>query len=205
MEFDEFSAMNTLIQSAAEGEATSLQAGFQAVRQYFEECEARFSRFREGSELNRLNRAAGTWFHASPDLFEVVREALALHELTGGLFDPSILHALQQAGYDRSMDEIRMLPDLPGVAPEIWVRPQFAETRLDSKRHAIWLPQDVQIDLGGIAKGWTASQAARLLSAYSPTCTVNATWLCSTSPPARWLPPPSPAAAGCKAGRSATT
>lgn len=174
MEFDEFMAMNTLIQSAAEGEPAQLQAGFEAVRQYFAESEARFSRFLEHSELSRLNRAAGSWFHASPELFEVVQEAVELHELTGGLFDPSILHALQQAGYDRSMDEIRKLSVLPAAAPEIWVRPQFNETRLDPKRSAIWLPQDVQIDLGGIAKGWTASQAAALLNAYSPACTVNA-------------------------------
>jgi thiamine biosynthesis lipoprotein len=73
------------------------------------------------------------------------------------------------------MDEIKKHPVLPAAAaPEIWVRPQFSETQLDPKRNAIWLPRDVQIDLGGIAKGWTASQAARLLSAYSPACTVNA-------------------------------
>ncbi len=174
MEFDEFSAMNTLIQSAAEGEPDRLQAGFERVRQYFAESEARFSRFRDNSELSRLNRAAGTWFHASPDLFEVVQEALELHQLTDGLFDPSMLHALQQAGYDRSMDEIKKLPPLPAAAPEIWVRPEFTETRLDPKRNAIWLPREIQIDLGGIAKGWTASQAAAMLSEYSPACTVNA-------------------------------
>lgn len=174
MEYDEFTAMNTLIQSAAEGDPARLQAGFEAVRQFFEDSEDRFSRFRQGSELSRLNRAAGAWFHASPDLFEVIQEALALHELTDGLFDPSMLHALQQAGYDRSMDEIKQHPNLPGVAPEIWVRPQFTETRLDPERNAIWLPPDVQIDLGGIAKGWTAARSAALLSAYSPACTVNA-------------------------------
>lgn len=174
MEYDEFTAMNTLIQSAAEGTPEALQAGFAAVRQFFADSEDRFSRFRPGSELCRLNRAAGTWFHASPDLFAVVKEALELHDLTDGLFDPSMLHALEQAGYDRSMDEIKKLGNVPGAAPEIWVRPQFAETQLDARRHAIWLPADVQIDLGGIAKGWTASRAADLLSAYSPACTVNA-------------------------------
>lgn len=174
MEFDEFTAMNTFIQSAAEGEPDRLQAGFERVRQFFADSEARFSRFRDNSELSRLNRAAGTWFHASPDLFEVVQEALELHQLTGGLFDPSMLHALQRAGYDRSMDEIKKLSALPAASPEIWVRPEFTETRLDPKRNAIWLPGEIQIDLGGIAKGWTASQAAAILSEYSPACTVNA-------------------------------
>jgi thiamine biosynthesis lipoprotein len=177
MEFDEFSAMNTLVQSAAEGDPQSLQAGFQSVRQLFQVNEARFSRFREDSELSRLNRAAGTWFQSSPELFEVVQEAFALHHLTGGLFDPSILNALQKAGYDRSMDEIKKLPSLPNAAvddEDSWVRPRFGKTRLDAKRSRILLPKGVQIDLGGIAKGWTASKAADLLSQYSPACTVNA-------------------------------
>lgn len=174
MEYDEFSAMNTFIQSAAEGDADRLQVGFEGVRQYFEESEARFSRFRENSELSRLNRAAGTWFRVSPEMFEVVQEALELHKMTGGLFDPSILGALQKAGYDRSMDEIKKIASLPAAPDERWVRPPFAKTRLDSRHKAIFLPEGVQIDLGGIAKGWTASKAAALLSQYSQACTVNA-------------------------------
>jgi thiamine biosynthesis lipoprotein len=174
MEFDEFTAMNTLIQSAAEGEPNRLQAGFEGVRQFFAESEARFSRFRQDSELSQLNRAAGRWFCASPEMFAVVQEALELHRLTDGLFDPSILMALQRAGYDRSMDEIKKLSALPAASPAKWERPPFTKTRLDPRRGAIRLPKGVQIDLGGIAKGWTAAQAAALLSQYSPACTVNA-------------------------------
>lgn len=182
MEFDEFTAMNTLIQSAAEGDPQSLQAGFQEVRQFFADSEARFTRFREDSELSRLNRAAGTWFQVSPELFEVVQEAFALHHLTGGLFDPSILPALQKAGYDRSMDEIKKLPSLPPEsvpADQIgeqaqYVRPPFGKTRLNKRRSTILLPKGVQIDLGGIAKGWAASKAADILSRYASACTVNA-------------------------------
>ena len=174
MEFNEFTAMNTLIQSAAEGESRPLQVGFEGVRRFFAESEARFSRFCEDSELSRLNRAAGTWFQASPELFEVVQTALELHRLTGGLFDPSILNALRRAGYDRSMDEIKKLSALPVVSSEKWERPQFDKTCLDPRRGAICLPKGVQIDLGGIAKGWTASKAAVLLSTYSPACTVSA-------------------------------
>jgi thiamine biosynthesis lipoprotein len=174
MEFDEFTAMNTLIQSAAEGESNRLQAGFQSVRQFFAEMEVRFSRFREDSELNRLNQAGGTYFQASPELFEVVQTALELHRLTGGLFDPSILNALRSAGYDRSMDEIKRLSALPAASVKKWERPQFAKTQLDSRHRSIRLPKSVQIDLGGIAKGWAASKAAILLKAYSSACTVNA-------------------------------
>ncbi len=38
----------------------------------------------------------------------------------------------------------------------------------------IRLPRGMSLDLGGIAKGWIAEQAAQLLSSYSPACVVNA-------------------------------
>ncbi|MGW8225199.1 MAG: FAD:protein FMN transferase, partial [Anaerolineales bacterium] len=93
MEFDEYQAMNTTIQVAAEGSRDELVPGFQQVRRFTEDCEARFSRFREDSELCQLNRSAGTWFQSSPEMMDLMGKALELYWLTDGLFDPSILEA----------------------------------------------------------------------------------------------------------------
>jgi FAD:protein FMN transferase len=181
MEYDEFSAMNTAVLCAAEightGDNRRAAAGFAAVREWVAECEARFSRFRPDSELCRLNRASGHWFPASEDLYELLETALELHDLTSGLFDPSILPALQQAGYDRSMEDIRKTGDQPaGLRPGAGVASpsHFAQTEMDGERRAIRLPEGVQIDLGGLAKGWIVERAARLLSIYSLACAVDA-------------------------------
>ena len=174
MEYDEFQAMNSTVLSAAEGAPERLAAGFTAVRQLVEAYERRFSRFREDSELAELNRSAGHWFYSSPELFEIIEEAIELYHLTGGLFDPSILGAIIQMGYDRSMDEIRQAgPQAQRPTPP-WHRPPFDTVRLDSDEQVIFLPEGVQIDLGGIAKGWIAERAARLLHQYSPACAVSA-------------------------------
>lgn len=173
MEFYEYRAMNTTIQVAAEGSRDELVPGFREVRRFTEDCEARFSRFREDSELCQLNRSAGTWFQASPEMMDLMGKALELYWLTDGLFDPSILDALQQAGYDRSMDEIKILGQLP---PAIAYQPaasHFGQTRLDPTGSAIYLPADVQVDFGGIAKGWIAEKAAHLLKDYTPACAVS--------------------------------
>ena len=61
MEYDEFEAMNTDIQIAAEGNPEDLWEGFKQVKRFITESEARFSRFREDSELCRLNRSTGTF------------------------------------------------------------------------------------------------------------------------------------------------
>jgi FAD:protein FMN transferase len=53
-------------------------------------------------------------------------------------------------------------------------RPSFSEMELDERRGMILLPPGMALDLGGIAKGWIAEQAALLLSKFSSACAVNA-------------------------------
>jgi len=174
MVYDEFRAMNSHLVLAAEGWAPDLARGFAAARAFLHDGEARLSRFSEDSELSRLNRSAGEWFFASELLFDLLQEARRLYDATGGLFDPTILEALENVGYDKSMDRLRVegtarsfvdLPPAPGRFEDIELRP---ETR------AIRLPPGLRLDLGGIAKGWLAEGAARRLADYADVCAVNA-------------------------------
>lgn len=173
MDYYEFRAMNSIILMGAEGQDTG--AGFEAARSFIEAAEARFSRFRETSELSRLNRLAGQWTSISPDLFEALDLSLTYYHATGGLFDPSILPDLQRAGYTRSMDELRLHgADLAPADRSPSRSSAFDSIRLDRARSRVFLPQGMQIDLGGIAKGWIAERAAKILSAYSTACAVSA-------------------------------
>jgi thiamine biosynthesis lipoprotein len=176
METFEFRAMNTDILLAGQGERSRLAAGFEKVHDLIWEGEKRFSRFLEDSELSRLNRSAGTWFPASLEMFALLRLARRYHHMTGGLFDPSILPDLKRAGYDRSMDLLRAQPVVPADAsgePPV-SRPAFGEMVLDIGKRHVLLPPGLSIDLGGIAKGWLAEQAAQSLSDYAEACVVNA-------------------------------
>ncbi|HEX9027574.1 MAG TPA: FAD:protein FMN transferase [Anaerolineales bacterium] len=175
MQYDEFRAMNSDILLAAEGAAERVAPVFAQVREFIAACEQRLTRFSDQSELSQLNRAAGHWFRVSPDLYDIVWQARQYLDQTDGLFDPSILGALRQAGYDRNMDEIRAAG---GIAPahELTVTqsPSFCQARFEPKTRSIWLPPGTQIDLGGIAKGWIAEQAAHRLAAHFTTCGVSA-------------------------------
>jgi thiamine biosynthesis lipoprotein len=51
---------------------------------------------------------------------------------------------------------------------------RFGNIRLDADLGRIRLLEGMRIDLGGIAKGWIAEQAAVLLSAFTEACAVNA-------------------------------
>lgn len=176
MIYHEFSAMNTDIVMAAEGRPERVAEGFSRAEELVRLQEQRFTRFSQDSELSALNRASGSWFAASPELFAVVRLAGEYHAGTGGLFNPGILNALCEAGYDRSMVEIRAAGgDLPPAAEAgQYSPPPFAEIELDQDGCAIRLPAGLTIDLGGIAKGWIAERAAHRLALYAQSCAVNA-------------------------------
>jgi thiamine biosynthesis lipoprotein len=169
----EFRAMNTEVLLAAEGEGAI--EGMYATKIFIDECEQHFSRFLPASELTELNRSAGEWLPISTELMDMLQLSLKYHEETKGIFDPSILPDLKQAGYDRSMDEIRaaggttMAHDSkPGP------RPALAEISFNVAENNVRLPRGMEIDLGGIAKGWIIEKATRLLHSYAETCAVSA-------------------------------
>jgi thiamine biosynthesis lipoprotein len=175
METTHFRAMNTDILLAGEGKSDDLAVGFEQAETFIHASEERFTRFSESSELSALNRSAGRVFRASPDLFSVIALSRRFFHLTRGMFDPSILPELKQAGYSRSMDLIREEGPVPLFESLLTgERPSLSEMDLDETDHSIYLPTGMEIDLGGIAKGWIAEQAANLLSKYSNSCAVDA-------------------------------
>lgn len=166
--------MGTDVILAASGDDPGLiTTGFSLARDFIRQSEVRFTRFTETSELAQLNRSAGEWFHASADMFQVIEAALQLAEDTDGLFNPAVLPALMAAGYDRSFELIAesKLPAVPHQVAEII---EFSTLQLDERSRSVLMPIGMQIDLGGIAKGWIVEQAAHQLAEYSDACAVSA-------------------------------
>jgi len=137
-------------------DADAFDEAFAAIRRVFETEERRFSRFRDDSELTAVNRLAGQWVAVSSPFERVVRLALDHASATGGLFDPTVLHALMAAGYDRDFDEV--LAGARGVLHP--PQPCGRWTEVQVRQGAVRLPPEVGLDLGGIAKGWTVDLVA---------------------------------------------
>jgi thiamine biosynthesis lipoprotein len=182
MEYYQFRAMNTSVELAAEPWTDRLSHKPDAINESFHRAEEavrryeqQFSRFIETSELSQFNQSAGEWFFASAQFFEVMRLAQVYYEKTGGLFNPAILKTLEASGYDRSMDEIRAKgPGASGDNERAYAVPDFQRVEFDDERSALRLPVGMAIDLGGIAKGWIAEQAAHQMSQLVKACGVNA-------------------------------
>lgn len=116
--------------------------------------EALWSRFRPTSELCRLNRERT--LTVSPETARLVALAIDGWWTTSGLFDPSVLDALEAAGYDRTFEtlggEIAARPSSPS--------PGCADVEVDLDSGLVRLPEGVRLDLGGVAKGFAADLVA---------------------------------------------
>jgi thiamine biosynthesis lipoprotein len=141
-----------------------------AVRDRFETEDRRFSRFRGDSELSAVNASAGGWTRLSAPFAEVVDAAVAAAIATDGRFDPTVHDALVAAGYDRDFDEL-LAGARGALHPAV---PCGRWHEIERRRDELRLPMDVHLDLGGIAKGWTADRAAEAASAWLPWLVVNA-------------------------------
>ncbi len=174
MEYEQFRAMNSdIVMAASGGDPDLMKRGFRQAREFIQLSELRFTRFTETSELAELNRSAGKWFQASPEMLQVLEAALHLVEKTDGLFNPAILPALKLAGYDRSLDEIKNATGRTGPVQVLEMQ-DFRTIELDPGQLSVRLPEGMQVDLGGIAKGWIAEQAARRLAESAQACAVSA-------------------------------
>jgi thiamine biosynthesis lipoprotein len=157
MENRAFRAMGTDVEVLAH--PVLPEGRFQAVRRHFEAVEASLSRFRPGSELSLLNASAGRPFAASPLLRQVLADALAAAEVSCGLFDPTVLHAVRAAGYRRSFETLG-----EAVQTRTAVRERSCLDQVQvGEDGTVTVPAGYGIDLGGFAKGWTVDSAAPLM------------------------------------------
>lgn len=153
-----FRAMGTTVRVLADASAdpatTEVMAA--AIERRFRREDLRFSRFRPDSELSRVNAAAGRRVRVSRAFAHVVRLALDGARRTDGAFDPTVLGALNALGYDGDFDEV--VAGARGALHPAVPCGRWREVVADDD--GVHVPAGVGLDLGGLAKGWTADVAA---------------------------------------------
>ena len=145
----EFSCMNTAIQAFGLPEDTRPK-----VERLFRKSEQTLSRFHSSSELSQLNQSCSRPFICSPILFEAVKIAHLYYEKTNGLFNPYLGKQMASIGYDRSFEEIAAINIQSNQLGNF--QENKATISLNNGMKSITLESNMHIDLGGIAKGWTA-------------------------------------------------
>jgi FAD:protein FMN transferase len=155
----EFRAMGSVIElSLIGGTAERFEASVRQAEHLAAEWERTFSRFDPDSELSRFN-ATGDWDHLSERLRQGIEIALHGRDITGGLFDPTILSALIAAGYDRSFETIGV-----ASAADEYGHDDTSTVRSIAGGREGHARQRNGFDLGGVAKGMYADVLAEELA-----------------------------------------
>ncbi len=112
------------------------------------------------SEISVLNENGSVIL--SDETYTVVKEALELYDSTGGLFDITVYPLMVEWGFTTedykvpTDDKIKELLKLTGID----------KITLNDETKQITLQSGTQIDLGGIAKGYTSAKIMDIFSEY---------------------------------------
>ena len=140
--------------AAAPADRTQARRALDAARREVAACEQALSRFDGGSDLSRLNGAAGSWIAVDTRLVEALEAALRARTETHGRFDPTILPALSAAGYDRSFE---LLTERAAMPVDGWHAGGRIDVDPSSRRARV--ERGAAVDLGGVGKGFAATRA----------------------------------------------
>jgi FAD:protein FMN transferase len=168
-------------------EPVLLAAAYELVTDLLATVELAASRFREDSEISRLNRDPGHPRQVSPLLADLIGAGLAAAEQTDGDVDPTLGVAIRALGYDRDFADLRPsgptgattattatrapAAAAPGSAaaaatpgPRIVVarRMTWRDVRLEGR--TLTLPRGLSLDLGATAKARAADLCAALVA-----------------------------------------
>jgi thiamine biosynthesis lipoprotein len=115
------------------------------------------SRFRDDSELSRLNDRGSSM--VSPLLFAAIEAALAAAAKSDGLVDPTVGKAMRAIGYDRDFDVLVRT----GAEEVFELVPAsgWQSVAVDPEHSIVRLRHGTELDLGATAKAFAADRIAR--------------------------------------------
>lgn len=150
-------AMRTRFELVLHGAEPALlsAAGAEAMEE-IRAAEAQLSIFRSDSWLTRLNldAAAGDAVAVPAPLHQLLRQCAAVHQASDGAFDPTT---------GPSLDAHGLRDQSPVWSEQAGAEADFASIHLESPARVRFARPGLQLDLGGIGKGWALDRAAEVL------------------------------------------
>lgn len=134
---------------------------FEAAFEEVERVEAVFSNYRPTSELARINReAAASPVVTDPEVFGLLERAFAFSRVSGGAFDVTVGKLMKSWGFFRGAGRHPSGAELRRALRETgWRR-----VRLDAAARTVrFTSPGVELDPGGIGKGYALDCAAKVL------------------------------------------
>ncbi len=159
-------AMGTSFRIAVHGtNLNQIIAGVEQAMARVHEIDALLSDYKPNSEVSQLAEQAktadpDTWIPISPELAAVLTRGLEIARASEGAFDPSLGRLTKLWRRSKRQAE---LPQ-PQRLAEARAASGFAYLELDPSQPALrFLVPGIELDLGGIAKGYACDEAMRVL------------------------------------------
>lgn len=150
--------MSTYLRQQLYGEK-SKEAATQ-VTEYFDSLEEKLSLFSDKSEIQKINNSAGiNPVKVSSDTFEILSAAMEFSEASNGIFDISVAPLTLLWGIDTEKAALPNKADISALLPLV----DYNSIVLDNTNKTVFLKKSgMQLDLGGIAKGYAAKKVAEI-------------------------------------------
>jgi thiamine biosynthesis lipoprotein len=157
--------MGTIIEitvSSSDVDETRIRETAEAAFHEIERLEALFSSYRNNSDISRINAAAGKRpVKVDPEVASVIERSLEIARISGGAFDPTVgvLGRIWNFSGDKKM-EIPSRDEVGGLLELV----SFEAINVDSENSTVKFDREgLQINLGGIAKGYIVGKAVEVL------------------------------------------
>ncbi|MGI9608620.1 MAG: FAD:protein FMN transferase [Acidimicrobiales bacterium] len=121
-----------------------------------QELEGRWSRFIDSSEICAINAAPDRWHVVSADTAALIQRSIVAWSATHGALDPTVLGAVEVAGYRTSFEQLSGEVPSGAATPA----PGCAQIEVDSETRLVKLGPGTRFDPGAIGKGLAADLLA---------------------------------------------
>lgn len=148
-------AMDTFMNLTVYGESAEEQ--LDAIQERIYGLEAQLSVTREGSDIHKLNRSGGTSQTVASETSELLERTLALCRETDGALDVTAYSAVQAWGFTTGEYRVPNQDELDQLKTSI------DYTKVEQQGESVYLPPDMKLDFGAVAKGYTGDVLAQML------------------------------------------
>lgn len=150
---EQFFAMDTYMTLTAYG--TKAEDGLAKAKQAILDVEQEFSATDDESAVYHLNESAGEETAVSEELFAVTKKALEIGEQSGGAFDITMYPVLKLWGFTTGEYQVPKEEELSAQL----AKTGYGKIKLNEEKRTITLPDGMEVDYGGIAKGYSGDRA----------------------------------------------
>lgn len=121
----------------------------------------KFSRFKDTSTLNKLNKNLELWQKVDAEFLYLIKKSLEIQKKTNGYFDITLKSTLENLGYDKEYSfQKKEISNFTKIKSKIKFL-LFLPIKINDKTSQIYLRKE--IELGGIGKGYALDRVYAIL------------------------------------------